>query len=1166
MTTLQFLNRLQSLNIRVALEGDNLRLRAVPGALTSALKAELSQRKPEIVKLLRQLPGGSLEKPPMRPAPRTGHIPLTFAQQRLWFLDQFHPGLPAYNICDINQIRHEIDVPALQRTFTELVRRHEILRTSFPAVEGVPLQHIAPPAEFPLSVVDLSALTEQERMLEVRRLATAEVRKPFDLARGPLFRAGLLRLGPGRYMSLVSIHHIICDDWSMKLLDQELETLYDSYRAGHESPLAQLPIQWADFACWQHQWLCGPVLDAHVSYWSTQLAGELPALNLVKDHPREEVASGGHGRFSFPPSLSSALRKLSESERVTLFMTLLAGYAALLARYTGQDDFIIGSPVSDRGCVEAESLIGFFLNTLPLRVKVDQNASFQHLLRHVKEVCLGAYSYQAVPYEALMQHLEVERDGSGTPVFQTMLALLNTPEIQSSSKPLRRLPPDWLPEVEIIEGEVGAYRSEEGNGATKFDLSLTVVESEVGMIRGRVEYNCDVFEEPTIATLIERLQRLLRSAAADPSRKIRDLELLTQRERADLLGSAGRGPQSSWDLPCLQGFLERQARLQPCAVAVEGQDECVTYGELNGQANRLARYLRAYGLAPEARIGVLFERSRQMVVAVLGVLKAGGAYVPLDPAHPTKRLESIIEDAGLDCLLTTETTAANLAPSSLRRVCLDRDAAAIAAHAADDLPDFASPENLACVLYTSGSTGRPKGVLLTHRAVANFIQGAIRDCAIASTDRVLQFASLAFDASLEEMLLAFSTGATLVLRPDRMLDTTAGFTRYCEQLRLTVLVLPTAYWHEVVATLHEHRLPSCVRCVVIGGERALPEKLACWQERVGRRILLINAYGPTEGTIAVTRYKVPGESAETAAGTEVAIGRPVANCTVYLLDRWMGLVPPGVPGELYLGGLAVARGYLGQPGLTAERFVADPFSGTPGARLYRTGDLARFLPDGTLEYRGRADAQVKIRGYRVEPREIEAALQEHAGVKDVLVITREIEPADKRLVAYVVAQQGTSLSAADLRAFLKPKLPAYMVPAAFVLLPVLPLNVNGKVNHRVLPPPETGRVDPVPGEERGGARTPTEKTLAAIWMTVLKLERIAVEEDFFELGGHSLLATQIVARVNDALRIDLPLRRLFDAPTIAELAVIVDSLVQAMAQPAPRPRQAVVSEVSAGVA
>ena len=1144
MTTIQFLSRLQSLNIRIWLEGENLRIRALPAVLTAPVKAELSERKPEIVKLLRQLQKGGQEQPVIVRAPRTARIPLTFAQQRLWFLDQFQPGAVAYNICDVFEIRHAINLAAFQQTLNEVARRHEILRTHFPAVEGIPIQRIALPCEVPLATVDLTGLPEEERTIEVRARASEEARRPFDLARGPLWRVALIRLEPARFLSLVSLHHIICDDWSMKLLDRDLESLYAAYCAGRTSPLPELPIQWADFAVWQHQWLRGAVLDSHVEYWTRQLAGELPTLDLPKDHPRREVPSGGHGRFTFTPSLSSALIKLSESERVTLFMTLLAGYAALLCRYTGQNDIVIGSPVSDRSRVETESLIGFFLNTLPLRISVAENATFQELIHQVKEVCLGAYTYQAVPYEELMQHLDVERDSSGTPVFQTMLALLNTPPVQSSSKPLARQPPDWLPELECVEGDSGAYRSEEGNGATKFDLSLTLVENGSG-IRGKTEYNRDVFDEQTIVQLIERWQRLLGSAVANPRQRIFELELMTGQQRDVLLRDWSRGLKLPADTACLHEFPERQARLRPSAIAVESDGGCLSYGDLNARANRLARLLRAHGSATESRIGVFVERSLHMLVAVLGVLKSGAAYVPLDPAHPGNRLESIIEDAGIDFVVTVESMAARLQSNSLRTVCLDRDADEIAVQDGHDPCNVVSPDNLACVLYTSGSTGRPKGVLLTHRAVINFIEGATRDCAIDSTDRVLQFASIAFDASLEEFFLAFSTGATLVLRPERMLDSTAGFSAYCARLRLTVLVLPTAYWHEVVAILHENPPPACVRCVVIGGERALPEKLARWQQYIGGRIALFNAYGPTEGSIAVTRYKAPESPRGFSADKEVAIGRPVANCTVYLLDRRMELVPPGVLGELYLGGAAVARGYLGQPALTAERFVADPFSDTPAARLYRTGDLARFLPDGALQYGGRVDDQVKIRGYRVEPREIEAALQEHAAVNDVVVSTWETEPGDRRLVAYVVAHEGQGLNAADLRAFLKPKLPSYLIPAAFVFVPVFPLNVNGKVNHRALPPPHSGRADRLPGEEDERVLTATEKQLVAIWKTVLKLEHIGVDEDFFALGGHSLLATQIVSRANDALQIDLPLRRLFDFPTIAELASIADGLVQA---------------------
>jgi amino acid adenylation domain-containing protein len=1137
MTIIQFLDHLRNLNIRVGLNGDDLHIRAASAALTADIRAELAARKPEIMRFLRQLPAGRANNAVPRAA-RIGRIPLTFAQQRLWFLDRLNPGDVAYNICDVNDIPRAINLQALRLAFNEVVRRHEILRTSFPAVEGVPMQSIAPPSEMPLPIVDLSGLPEDARWPEVCRMAFEERRAPFDLVRGPLFRASLVKLSAQKYVAFVSLHHIICDDWSKKLLGDELETLYAAYSAGRSSPLAELPIQWADFAVWQHEWLSGMVLDSHVRYWTQQLSGELPTLELPQDHPRRNPPAGAHGSFCFAHSLTSALAKLCESERVTLFMSMLAGYAALLACYTGQEDVIVGSPVSDRSSVETESLIGFFLNTLPLRIRVDGAKTFQELLQQVKDVCLGAYAYQTVPYGALLQRLDIERDGSGTPIFRTMLVLLNTPPIGSSARHLGSETQEQFPGC---DEDAGVLRSDDGNGATKFDLSLTFVGNEKE-IRGRVEYNCDIFEASTVAKLIERLQRLLRSAAGDPRQKICEIQLMAQHEREQLLLNWCPGSELSSNVSCLHEFVERRARLAPLAIALEADTKSLSYAEVNERANRLARWLLAHGVAPEGKVGVFFERSWQQMVAVLGVLKAGAGYVPLDPAHPIKRLESVIEDAGLNVVVTMHAMEATFNSLSLRMVCLDRDAADIAALDSGDLPQVTSSENLACVLYTSGSTGRPKGVLLTHGAVINFLSGATRDYGVDTTDRVLQFASIGFDLSLAEMFLPFSTGATLVLRPKRMLDSNARFMAQCEELRLTVLVLPTAYWHELVATLHELTFPSCVRCVIIAGERALPQRWARWQELIGERTALFNAYGPTEGTIAVTRYKCPGQVIEHIAGMEVPIGRPVANCAVYIVDRWMELLPPGVPGELYLGGKAVARGYLGQPGLTAERFVADPFSRTPGGRLYRTGDLARFLPDGTLEYRGRADNQVKIRGYRVEPREIEAALRSHAAVRDVRVIAREDDPGDRRLVAYIVLEEGGIASPADLRAFLTPMLPSYMVPAAFMLLRVLPLNVNGKVNHRALPSPQIDRADTVSNEEE--QLTPTQKKVASIWAAVLKLEHVGIHEDFFELGGHSLLATQIVARVNDALQIDLPLRRLFDAPTIADLCVIVEQLVR----------------------
>ncbi|OOG41449.1 non-ribosomal peptide synthetase [Rhodanobacter sp. C05] len=1138
MNTVQFLNRLQELGIQLSLDGDKLRFRAPSEGFTDELKAELAQRKPEIVGLLRQRQ--AVGEPRIERVARDAPIPLTFAQQRLWFLDQFQPGVPAYNVCDADVLVREIDVPALRRAATELVRRHELLRTSFPSVEGVPVQHIAAPYEFPLAFTDLSGMPVSQRDTEARRLAAEEGRRPFDLAHGPLLRLGVIKLEQKRYMWLLSIHHIVSDDWSKKLLGRELEVLYDAFANGRPSPLPELAIQWADFSIWQHKWLSGQNLQSHVDYWKQVLGGELPTLNLPVDHPRKQPVRGEKGKFFFPPALTRALHGLCEAEGVTLFMAALAGYACLLAHYSRQDDIIIGSPISDRSKVETESLIGFMLNTLPLRVHVDRQATFRELLRQVKETCLGAYNFQAVPYESLMQQLSVERDSTGNPLFRSVLTLLNTPRVERAAEGL------WgrdeaAADISGFQGEFGPYEADFGNGTAMFDFSITLTEKHGG-IWGKIEYNADIFNQASVASLVERFQLLLRSAAQDPTRKIGDLSLQTPTQRAELLQHWSRGPELSWEVQHLHQFIERQARLRPDAIAIEHDGNVISYGQLNAKANGLARHLGVCGVKPEARVGVYFERSIDLFVSIMAVLKAGAGYVPLDVTYPLERIAFILEDAKVELVLTTSALAGNLSASKHAQVAVDSEAADIAAHAQTNLPPLGAADGVACILYTSGSTGRPKGAALTHSAQINYAEDSANAYGVDASERVLQFSSIAFDASLEESYLAFSRGGTLVLRGERMLDSIDGFVAHCRSMRLSTLVLPTVYWHELIASLDPLALPPDLRCVVIGGERALPEKIVQWQEKVAGRIALFNTYGPTESTIAVTRYQVPPSPLPELAGAEVLIGKPIANTTVYVLDPWLQPVPYGVPGEVFIGGMALAHGYVGKPALTAEKFVPDPFSDTPGARLYRTGDLARFLPDGNLQYRGRADDQVKIRGYRVELREVELLLQEYEAVEDVVVVAREDEPGERRLVAYVVPRAGASLNAIMLRAFLKPKAPSYMIPAAFVLLPVLPLNANGKVNQRVLPKPDAGANASGADGERIAPRTPLEQQLCDIWMKVLQLQEIGVNDNFFDLGGHSLLATRVVAYVNAQLHIDLPLRRLFEAPTVMELAPVVEEL------------------------
>jgi len=1142
MTTLEFLRHLRSLEIKVWLEDQKLRFRAPQDALTPELRTQLAERKPEIIRFLRQFSDDVHAHMPSIPrASRDGNIPLSFGQQRLWFLDQLEPSVPNYNVCDAIEIKKPIKVEVLQRALTEIVRRHEVLRTAFPGMGGVPVQVIAPPFEVPLPVIDVTEIPEADRMKEAKRLSLEEAAIPFDLAKGPLLRVKLLRVNKAHYVWLLSIHHIISDDWSKKLLDQELETLYAAYSAGLPSPLPELQIQWADFAIWQHNWLQGKVLQSHVDYWAEQLDGDLPMLELPTDRPRRHSLRGSIGRFTFPRSLAIAIRALSDRESVTLFMTLVAAYGALLSRYTGQEDIIIGSSISDRNKIETESLIGFLLNTLALRIRLSGDPTFRDLLVQVRETCLGAHAHQEVPYEALLQRVHVNRDASGSPLFQTMLVLLNTPPVQRGASAFWGARPDWDDNSGgWIDAPEGAYVPYENNGTTKFDLSITVMEHEQDL-RGITEFNTDLFDHETVARIIERFQIVLSSATSNPEQRISELPLMTEAQRREILAEWSGRPAAVPDVASIHQLFEQQAARNPDFIALEGNGERMSYANLNARANQLARFLQQLGAGPEVMVGIYLDRCPEMIVAILAILKAGATYVPLDPTYPKQRLAMMIEDAQVGILLTHKPLLAGSPQHSARLVCLDEDAVSIAAESAENLPCLVSPGNQVCVLYTSGSTGRPKGVMITHGPLVNYTVMANRQYGIVPADRMLQFASMSFDASLEEIYTSLSQGATVVLRPDRMLDSISAFMSYCRELALTTMVLPSAYWHEIVSRLDVEEIPSTLRLIVIGGERALPDRLAVWQNLIGDRVALMNTYGPTEGTISVTRCKLPAMATPESADKEVSIGWPIENTKVYVLDRWMQPVPSGILGELHLGAAALARGYLNRPDLTAEKFIPDPFSVQPGGRLYRTGDLVRFLPDGSLEYRGRVDQQVKIRGYRVEPGEVEAALERHEFVKDVEVLAREDHPGHRQLVAYIVFHPGKAAPASELRTFLKPRLPDYMLPSAFVFLAKLPLNSSGKIDRRALPAPDRSRADV--REELTPPRTPTEQALASIWMAVLKLDRIGIHENFFDLGGHSLLATQIVARVSDTTQFDLPLRRLFENPTIAELAAIVDHAI-----------------------
>jgi amino acid adenylation domain-containing protein len=1086
-----------------------------------------------------------------RRAPGT-HAPVSFSQQPLWFLDQLEPGSALYNITDALRLNGPLDLAAMHRTLGELARRHEAFRTSFTVVDGEPVQVVADAVEVELPVDDLSHLEEPQRGEELRRRVAEHVQAPFDLARAPLLYARLFRLSESEHVLGLSTHHIISDGWSMGVFARELGELYQAFSAGLPSPLGEVPLQFTDFAAWQRRRLSGKTLDDLQAYWRGQLEGAPPMLELPTDRPRppRQRYRGASQRFILSHRVMEGVRELNRREGTTLFMALLAVWDVLLARWSGQDRIVVGSPIANRTRKELESTIGFFVNTLALHVDLSGDPTFRDVLRRVRETTLGAYAHQELPFERLVEVLQPERSLSYAPVFQVMFVVQNAP-----AKPVQL--------SRLVLSPVEA-----DSGMSVFDVSL-FVDERVNGIHAAFRYNPDLFDAATLRRMGAHFQVLAEAIVADPDRPLSELPILTAAERAQLVVEWNR-TERPFDLRPVHERIAEQARLSPAAPAVVFRGETLTYAELDRRADALAATLRERGAAPERRVAILLERSPEMVVAVLAVLKAGAAYVPVDPGYPAERVAYVLEDSGASLLISADGVTAPSPPGPLSPASGRKgehgdaaDGKALSHSRTSALSHSPFPENAAYVIYTSGSTGRPKGVVVPHRALASYTEHARAEYGIGAEDRVLQFASLVFDASAEEIFPALASGAALVLRTDEMIDSPAVFARACGEWGITVASLPTAYWHELAGATPDElpELPDALRLVIIGGERAVPERLEAWRGRFGTRVRLVNTYGPTEATIVATLADVAEPEPADPVRAEVPeiplspvpIGRPVSNARAYVLDAHLRPVPTGVAGELFMGGAGVARGYLGRPGLTAGRFVPDALSGEPGARLYRTGDRVRWRPDGRLEFLGRTDAQVKVRGFRIEPGEVEAALARHPAVRECVVVAREDEPGAVRLVAYVAPAEGAGApDAAELRRFLGATLPPYMVPSAVVALDAFPLTASGKLDRRALPAPDGYAAD------AGGApRTPVEEIVAGIFAEVLRLETVGIHDGFFDLGGHSLLATQAMSRLRAALHVDLPLRVLFEAPTVASLARLVEAaLPDAVAVPPilPAPR------------
>jgi amino acid adenylation domain-containing protein len=1052
------------------------------------------------------------------PIRRREHSPLSFAQEGLWFIEQFQPGHCAYNISPAVRLAGPLNVAALEKSLGEIVRRHEALRTTFGWVDENPVQLISAPAAFCLPLVDLTVLPAGQRAERAQELACQEARSPFDLVKGPLFRAALVRMAVEEYELLLSMHHIVSDGWSVGVLFEELSVLYAAFQAGKASPLPELPIQYADYACWQRQWLQGEVLARQLGYWKQQLGGELPVLELPTDRSRPPVQSfqGASQSLRLPPGLQEGLRALGQREGATLFMTLLAAFQALLHRYTAQDMIIVGTPIANRNQIETEGLIGFFVNTLALPADLSGKPTFRELLGRVRRITLDAYTHQALPFEELVRELQPERDLSRTPLFQVMFVLQNTPrqdlKMPGLSASYLRLPTE----------------------TAKFDLTLSMVTTEEGL-RGTLEYCTDLFDASTIDRMLRHFQVMLDGIVANPDQRIAELPLLTEAERHQLLVDWNDTGKEFPSELCIHQLFEAQVEQTPEAVAVTFEDKLLTYQELNTRANRLAHHLIELGVGPESLVGLALERSIEMVVALLATLKAGGAYLPLDPDYPEARLAYMLADAAPALVLTTTALNGRL-PQGLKNINLDAleiqaalEEAPVHNPADQERSSSLLARHPAYVIYTAGSTGTPKGVVVEHRALANKVSTLNEYINVDTTTCYAAIASISFDPLLEQILCPLCAGAKSLIVPDSIRDDAQRFAAYAQGHALSVLDGTPGL---IEGLLADGKLPIHLDALLIGGD-VLSAKLANKLQSAGIAKKILNLYGPTEACIDASAHEVAGVQLTQM----VPIGSPLANYRLYVLDTALNPVPIGVTGELYVAGAGLARGYLNRPGLTAERFVGDPHAREPGTRMYRTGDLARWRADGALEFLGRADQQVKIRGFRIEPGEIEAALSTQRGVAQVAVIAREDAPGDKQLVAYVVFTPGEVSEVATLRRSLNERLPDYMVPAAFVVLDALPLTANGKLDRRALPAPER--------RTKGyrAPRTPAEEVLCGLFAEVLKLERVGIEDNFFALGGHSLLAMRLVSRVRTTLGVELAIRDVFTAHTLIDLSIIVQALL-----------------------
>ena len=1057
-----------------------------------------------------QADGNSLEADiPLVTQDVIGSFPLSFAQEGLWFVEQIAPGTAAYNMPEAWRLTGKLDVRALEASIEQVIRRHESLRTIFSSDEGKAKQIVLQAQPFRLVVRDLSSCTNKEQELE--RLLHGDARRPSDLHQRPLLRIGLIRLGEEEHVLSINMHHIVSDAWSFGVFLRDLAQCYTGRVKGE--PLFapdELPIQYADFASWQREQFQGYAQE--LEYWAKQLTGPLPFLTFPTDCPRPAKQSfeGATTFFTLSPSLNNQLKELSRKTGTTLFMTLLAAFSTLLRRNCRQDDIVIGSPIAGRDRAETENLIGMCVNTLPLRLDLSGDPTFLQLLDRIREVTLSAYEHRQVPVEKIVEALQLDRGAGHHPLFQVVFGFQED------------FAADWaLPGLNVS-------RIELDSGTAKFDWTLLFTETEQGL-RLRFEYSTDLFEEATVLRFFHQFEHLLTNIIARPEKSLSEFELLSPEEKQQMLEQGTQTSANYERNARTHELFESQAKERPDAPALVFEGRQISYCELNARANQLARHLQKHGAAPDSRIGICLERSPEIIISMLAILKAGAAYVPLDRTYPHERIAFMLKDAGVKTVVTNSNTwTEHAAWTVAKTVYLDKHEEEIARESSENFSSAGSAESIAYVIYTSGSTGLPKGTEIPHRGIVRLVRNT-NYAEFTANEVFLQLAPITFDASTLEIWGALLNGAKLVIFPPHA-PTYEELARTLQQEKVTTLWLTAGLFHQMVDCQLEGL--KGVRQLLAGGE-ALSVAHVVKAVRGLPDTQIINGYGPTENTTFTCCYRIP---VRWAGGTSVPIGKPISNTQVYILDEHFRPAPAGVPGELWIGGDGLARGYLNQPELTAKCFIQNPFSAEK-VLLYRTGDLVRWLADGNIEFLGRIDEQLKIRGFRVEPGEIERSLSAHPAVAQAVVTAREDQSGTKQLLAYVVAKEGAELKENELRQFLQSKLPAYLLPSRFVQLLELPLTRNGKVDRRALPAPDDLGSESVTRVE---PRTSTETALAEIWRELLGRKQLGALDNFFHLGGHSLLATQMISRIARRFRVELPVSAVFEAPTVEGLAQLIE--------------------------